>query len=117
MVTTPRHVFAIPAGVALWVADQLRTQGCVDRAYLGVRIDPGATADPPGAVLLGVQSLWEGVDFPGEALEVLVVARLPFSVPDDPDEFHDFQLVGRVSRPRRKPGRSHGHSSRISCPA
>ncbi|NOT33692.1 MAG: DEAD/DEAH box helicase [Candidatus Eisenbacteria bacterium] len=37
-----------------------------------------------GAVLLGVQSLWEGVDFPGESLEVLVVARLPFSVPDDP---------------------------------
>ncbi len=37
-----------------------------------------------GAVLLGVQSLWEGVDFPGEALEVLVVAKLPFSVPDDP---------------------------------
>ena len=35
-------------------------------------------------MLLGVQSLWEGVDFPGEALEVLVVARLPFSVPDDP---------------------------------
>jgi S1-C subfamily serine protease len=46
--------FAIPAADALWVADQLRTQGRVDRAYLGVRIDPGATADPPGAVLLGV---------------------------------------------------------------
>jgi Rad3-related DNA helicase len=37
-----------------------------------------------GAVLLGVQSLWEGVDFPGSALEILVVAKLPFSVPDDP---------------------------------
>jgi len=37
-----------------------------------------------GAVLLGVQSLWEGVDFPGDALEILVVAKLPFSVPDDP---------------------------------
>ena len=37
-----------------------------------------------GAVLLGVQSLWEGVDFPGETLEILVVAKLPFSVPDDP---------------------------------
>ncbi len=37
-----------------------------------------------GAVLLGVQSLWEGVDFPGPALEILVVAKLPFSVPDDP---------------------------------
>jgi ATP-dependent DNA helicase DinG len=34
--------------------------------------------------LLGVQSLWEGVDFPGDALEILVVAKLPFSVPDDP---------------------------------
>jgi ATP-dependent DNA helicase DinG len=37
-----------------------------------------------GAVLLGVASLWEGVDFPGESLEMLVVAKLPFSVPDDP---------------------------------
>ena len=37
-----------------------------------------------GAVLLGVQSLWEGVDFPGAALEILVVAKLPFSVPDEP---------------------------------
>ncbi|HEY2956243.1 MAG TPA: helicase C-terminal domain-containing protein [Candidatus Eisenbacteria bacterium] len=37
-----------------------------------------------GAVLLGVQSLWEGVDFPGSSLEILVVAKLPFSVPDDP---------------------------------
>uniref|UniRef100_A0A832I3F2 ATP-dependent DNA helicase n=1 Tax=Eiseniibacteriota bacterium TaxID=2212470 RepID=A0A832I3F2_UNCEI len=37
-----------------------------------------------GAVLLGVQSLWEGVDFPGESLEILVVAKLPFAVPDDP---------------------------------
>lgn len=37
-----------------------------------------------GAVLLGVASLWEGVDFPGETLEMLVVAKLPFSVPDDP---------------------------------
>jgi serine protease Do len=46
--------FAIPARDALWVADQLRTRGRVDRAYLGVRIDPGATAGPPGAVLLGV---------------------------------------------------------------
>jgi len=40
--------------------------------------------DARGAILLGVQSLWEGVDFPGESLEILVVAKLPFSVPDDP---------------------------------
>jgi S1-C subfamily serine protease len=46
--------FAIPARDALWVADQLRSHGRVDRAYLGVRIDPGATTERPGAVLLGV---------------------------------------------------------------
>jgi S1-C subfamily serine protease len=46
--------FAIPAGDALWVAEQLRSEGRVDRAYLGVRIDPGATDEEPGAVLLGV---------------------------------------------------------------
>jgi Rad3-related DNA helicase len=37
-----------------------------------------------GALLLGTASFWEGVDFPGEALEVLVVCRLPFAVPNDP---------------------------------
>jgi S1-C subfamily serine protease len=46
--------FALPAGDALWVAEQLRSRGRVDRAYLGVRIDPGATVEEPGAALLGV---------------------------------------------------------------
>jgi DNA polymerase-3 subunit epsilon/ATP-dependent DNA helicase DinG len=36
------------------------------------------------AVLLGTRSFWEGVDVPGPALSVLVIARLPFDVPSDP---------------------------------
>lgn len=40
-------------------------------------------ADPP-ALLLGLDSLWEGVDLPGEELEVLVITRLPFPNPRDP---------------------------------
>src|SRR5207253_1624126 len=36
------------------------------------------------AVLLGTQSFWEGVDLPGDVLRCVVIARLPFSVPDDP---------------------------------
>lgn len=43
--------FAIPAQDALWVADQLHARGRVDRAYLGVRLDPGKAGDPPGALL------------------------------------------------------------------
>ncbi len=38
----------------------------------------------PKAVLLGTRSFWEGVDVVGPALSVLVIVRLPFSVPDDP---------------------------------
>src|SRR5206468_3325577 len=72
-----------------------------------------------GAILLGVQSLWEGVDFPGESLEILVVAKLPFSVPDDPlveargerlldlglDPFRDDALPEAVLRFRQGIGR------------
>ncbi len=36
------------------------------------------------SVLFGTDSFWEGVDIPGEALEVLIFTRLPFSVPSDP---------------------------------
>jgi len=37
-----------------------------------------------GACLLGCQSLWEGVDFPGDSLKLLVVTKLPFPNPSDP---------------------------------
>lgn len=40
--------------------------------------------DRPGSVLFGVASFWEGIDLPGEALEILVITRLPFSVPTEP---------------------------------
>jgi ATP-dependent DNA helicase DinG len=36
------------------------------------------------AVLLGVDSFWEGVDVPGEALQLLVMTKLPFDVPGEP---------------------------------
>ncbi len=36
------------------------------------------------AALLGTASFWQGVDFPGQELEMLIVARLPFPVPSDP---------------------------------
>jgi Rad3-related DNA helicase len=64
----------LPADAPLWAQDRDGPAGWLVERFRGER----------GAVLLGVQSLWEGVDFPGESLEVLVVARLPFSVPDDP---------------------------------
>jgi DNA polymerase-3 subunit epsilon/ATP-dependent DNA helicase DinG len=38
----------------------------------------------PRTVLLGTSSFWEGIDVVGDALSVLVIAKLPFSVPTDP---------------------------------
>jgi len=67
------------------------------------------------AVLLGTQSFWEGIDLPGEMLECVVIARLPFAVPDDPlvqgrseryeDPFREFHLPQAALRLRQGFGR------------
>ncbi len=36
------------------------------------------------SVLLGTESFWQGVNVPGESLEVLFLVKLPFGVPDEP---------------------------------
>lgn len=38
----------------------------------------------PNVVVLGTASFWEGVDIVGQALSLLVITKLPFSVPSDP---------------------------------
>ena len=38
----------------------------------------------PRSVLLGTDSFWQGVDVSGEALQLVIITKLPFSVPDRP---------------------------------
>jgi Rad3-related DNA helicase len=71
------------------------------------------------AVLVATGAFWEGVDFPGRELEVLVVPRLPFAVPTEPvtegrherarrlgrDPFQDVSLVDAVLRLKQGVGR------------
>lgn len=38
----------------------------------------------PRGVLFGTDSFWQGVDVPGDALQNVIITRLPFSVPDRP---------------------------------
>lgn len=50
------------------------------------------------SVLFATSSFWEGVDVRGRALELLVIARLPFSVPTDPvteAQYEYLRLQGR----------------------
>ncbi|WP_338776757.1 ATP-dependent DNA helicase DinG [Metabacillus sp. FJAT-52054] len=35
-------------------------------------------------ILLGTNSFWEGIDFPGEELKAIIMVRLPFDPPDQP---------------------------------
>jgi ATP-dependent DNA helicase DinG len=52
----------------------------------------------PAGVLFGTDSFWQGVDVPGEALQNVIIAKLPFSVPDHP------LLEARVEEIRRNGG-------------
>jgi ATP-dependent DNA helicase DinG len=38
----------------------------------------------PHAALMGTASFWQGIDVPGDALQCVVIAKLPFAVPDEP---------------------------------
>ena len=69
----------------------------------------------PRTVLLGSASFWEGVDVVGEALSVLVIAKLPFAVPTDPvfaarsetfeDAFNEYSLPQTVLKFKQGFGR------------
>lgn len=84
-------------------------------------------SDPAG-VLFGADSFWQGVDVPGDALQNVIITKLPFSVPDHPllearlesirknggNPFFDYQVpeaiiklkqgVGRLIRSRTDTG-------------
>ena len=40
--------------------------------------------DDPAAVLVGSASFWEGIDVPGDALQCVLIDKLPFPPPNDP---------------------------------
>ena len=71
--------------------------------------------DNPKSVLLGTASFWEGVDLAGDALSVLIIARLPFAVPTEPvfaarselfdNPFEEYAVPQAIIRTRQGFGR------------
>ena len=55
--------------------------------------------DGHGCVLVGSQSFWEGIDMPGDALQCVIIDKLPFPPPNDP-------LVEARVRQLREQGRN-----------
>lgn len=100
------------------VAGPLRDDG-IEALAQGVDGSPRqlvrALMSKPETVLLGTSSFWEGVDIPGDALSLIVIARLPFAVPTDPvyaaraamydDAFNQYALPQAVIRFKQGFGR------------
>ena len=59
-------------------------QGESPKRELTERFVLGATSGGKGCILVGSASFWEGVDVPGDALQLVVIDKLPFSPPGDP---------------------------------
>ena len=73
------------------------------------------------AVIYGTSSFWEGIDVVGEALSLLVITKLPFSVPTDPvfaarsalfdEPFREFALPQAVLKFKQGFGRLIRHKA------
>lgn len=63
---------------------EVLVQGDWPKRRLMERFREGASHGRPGCVLVASASFWEGFDVPGDALQLVVIDKLPFPPPGDP---------------------------------
>lgn len=59
-------------------------QGAMPKRVLIERFRRGSSDGGLGCVLVASASFWEGIDVPGDALQLVVIDKLPFPPPSDP---------------------------------
>lgn len=101
LTTTLRALRTIGEVLAQSVGAQVEVlvQGQASKRSLIERFRQGAAHGQRGCVLVASTSFWEGVDVPGDALQLVVIDKLPFPPPNDP-------LVEARSRRLEAQGRS-----------
>ena len=63
---------------------EVLVQGQWPKRRLIERFREGDSQGRPGCVLVASASFWEGVDVPGDALQLVIIDKLPFPPPGDP---------------------------------
>ncbi|WP_332813770.1 ATP-dependent DNA helicase [Ramlibacter sp.] len=63
---------------------EVLVQGQWPKRRLIERFREGSQQGGPGCLLVASASFWEGVDVPGDALQLVVIDKLPFPPPADP---------------------------------
>ncbi|APW40786.1 helicase [Rhodoferax koreense] len=63
---------------------EVLVQGQWPKRRLMARFRQGNADGQPGCVLVASASFWEGVDIPGDALQLVIIDKLPFPPPNDP---------------------------------
>ncbi len=63
---------------------EVLVQGALPKRVLIERFRQGGTDGGRACVLVASASFWEGIDVPGDALQLVVIDKLPFPPPNDP---------------------------------
>ena len=63
---------------------EVLVQGDWPKRHLMERFREGATSGGRGCLLVASASFWEGFDVPGDALQLVIIDKLPFPAPGDP---------------------------------
>jgi ATP-dependent DNA helicase DinG len=88
LTTTLRALRAVRAAVLAYLPEdaglQVLAQGQLPKRELMARFRQGAGPGQPGCILVASASFWEGVDIPGDALQLVFIDKLPFPPPNDP---------------------------------
>jgi ATP-dependent DNA helicase DinG len=63
---------------------EVLVQGEWPKRHLMERFREGAKAGEGGCVLVASATFWEGFDVPGDALQLVIIDKLPFPPPNDP---------------------------------
>jgi ATP-dependent DNA helicase DinG len=87
LTTTLRALRAIGDGMKQQLEGsgiEVLVQGEWPKRHLMERFREGAQAEEGGCVLVASATFWEGFDVPGDALQLVIIDKLPFPPPNDP---------------------------------